>query len=245
MPRRYKTGRRKARRGRRVRVSPYVRRYRKKGTFAARQGPSTAIIKQPSGLPDRLHVKLVYREQFSSAQSPGSNLAELIYQGNSPFDPAGGAGSGQPELWTEWSAMYQRYLCTGSKIDVVSQLNNASTGPNTGMTMITHSPYIGGYASINAMMEDPYCRRKAIKANYIGTGMNRQVYSCSTAKALNRTQANIRDDNDFTALVTANPAIVWYWHVGNFVPGSNDQSLIVDVKITYYVTFYNRIRPVV
>lgn len=217
---------------------------RKKGnnSWPKFRGPGTTIIRQPSGTSDRLFVKLRFREQFSSAQSPGTNLADIVYKGNSPFDPSF-TSAVQPYLFSNWAQLYQRYVCFGSKITTYNVMNNATSGPANAMTMISHSPYQAAYVSIYSFETDPYVKRKNVNFGALGVGRNSQSYFCSTAKATNRPKKAVAIEENYSALVTADPATLWYWHLGNYVPGSNDQSLICDVVIDYYVMFYQPIRP--
>jgi len=234
----------KRRRPARFRVSTRRTFRRKKGSNLRIKfrGPSTTIIKQPSGTSDRLFVRLRFREQFSSAQNPGSNLADIVYKGNSPFDPSFTSAT-QPYLFSNWAGLYQRYVCFGSKINTYNVMNDATVGPANCMTLISHSPYQGAYTSITSFETDPYVKRKQVTFGALGVGRNSQKYFCSTAKATNRPKKAVAIEENFSALCTADPATLWYWHLGNYVPGSNTQSLICDVVIDYFVMFYQPIRP--
>jgi len=65
----------------------------------------------------------------------------------------------------------------------------------------------------------------------------------STAKINGVPRRNIETDPQMSALTSANPTNQWYWHVWNYVPGGETQSLYQVVKLTFYCVFKARISP--
>lgn len=204
---------------------------------------SQVIIKQPSGVPDRLYVKLRYREQLNFAQLAGA-LSTNVYRGNSLFDPDFTGTGGQPYFFDQWSALYSTYTVLASSIQVRSMLNGA--GVFNTITTIVPQPFSGsfGSASQELMEEQPYAKVNVMKATTEG-GWGFQKHYMSTSKILGVKRYAIEAEDNYSALISASPTDTWTWHIGNYVPGGSNQSLIQDVIITYYAVFEQRARPAI
>jgi len=206
---------------------------------------STVIIRQPTGLPDRLRLKLIYRESLSWSQASG-NLADNVYRGNSIFDPDLTGTGGQPFLFDQWATLYGLYTVSGSSIEVVS-MNNAGTAATQrhGITPTTTST-VFGTTDQELAEERPYSRVVTpIAGGDAGavTGSTRNKHYMGTAKINGLPKRNVDTDPNLSSLVSTNPTTQWYWHVWNYVPGGETQSLYQIVKITYYCTLKTRISP--
>jgi len=207
---------------------------------------STVIIRQPTGLPDRLRVKLIYRESISWSQTTG-NLGDNVYRGNSLFDPDVTGSGGQPYLFDQWAVLYGLYTVSGSAIEVTSMMNG---GPGStqrhGVTPATTSTAFGT-TDQELAEERPYT--KAVTPHAVGGAANAAVgnshikHYMGTAKINGLPKRNVDTDPNLSSLVSTNPATQWYWHVWNYVPGGETQSLYQIVKITYYCTLKTRISP--
>jgi len=228
--------------------------FRPARSFPGRQGSryvpyrrtaSEIIIRQPSGLPDRLRVKLVYREQLSWSQASG-NLADNVYRGNSIFDPDLTGTGGQPYLVDQWAAVYGYYTVIGSSIEVTSMVNAGSAATQRhGVTPATTST-VFGTTDQELSEERPYT--KAVTPVMGGSAASNTGQSVirtymSTAKINGMVRRQVEGDMQFAGLFSGNPANQWFWHVWNYVPGGETQSLYQTVKLVYYCALKTRISP--
>lgn len=227
----------------RVRKGVPRRRYARTKKAFSKGAPSVVRIKEPSGMPDRLYVKLVVRTTISSVQASGA-LATASFVGNALFDTYTSGGGPQPKFFSNYSALYSRYVVYGSKIVVYNNLNNATSGPNNTITMISPTNESANFSSIDDQREYRYTRSKNMSVHYIGTGQSvNKGYYMSTAKIAGKPRRSIATEDDYSAPITANPQQIWHWKVSNYVPGASvTQSLVQDVKITYYACFYKPIQ---
>lgn len=207
-----------------------------------RRKASQVIIRQPSSLPDRLYVKLVYREQLSWSQA-ANQLADNVYRGNSLFDPDLTGTGGQPFGFDQWTAFYGSYTVLGSSIEVVSMLNNNSAVGNTRAAVIpTNTSSQFGAAQQELAEEVPYGKWGTCRMGAAGVGQCTVKSYMSTAKMAGVVRPAVQIADSFSALYTANPTAPWFWHVINYFPGGSvgNQSLIQNVKLTYYCVFEGR-----
>jgi len=208
------------------------------------QKASSLIIRQPSGLPDRLFVKLRYREQLSYTQTSGT-VSAGVYRGNSLYDPRFDTGGGQPYLFDQWAALYQTYRVLGSKVRLLDSLNQGTGGDSRSFIFASPSSTSLSTTSQEQICESPYRKLSMIKAGAIGIGQTQLSMYMGTAKILGRKKSIVQVDPNLLSAVTTDPANQWYWHVGNWVAGGQTQSLLSDLIITYYCVFETRQRPAI
>lgn len=206
-----------------------------------RRTASQVIIRQPSSLPDRLYVKLRYREQLSWTQLSG-DLGDNVYRGNSCFDPDLTGTGGQPLGFDQWSTFYGYYTVLGSKIEVSSMHNGGGSGANMARVGIVPTNISTAFAATDREVaeETPYAQWKHLTMAATGCGQAFQKSYMSTAKMEGSVRAAIQIADSYSALTTANPAAPWFWHVCNYVPSGSTQSLFQNVVLTYYVVFEGR-----
>jgi len=207
-----------------------------------RRTASSVIIRQPTGLPDRLRVKLVYRENLSYSQTSG-DLADQVYRANSLFDPDLTGTGGQPYLFDQWASVYGVYTVIGTGIEVQAMVGGTNaTNCRVGITPTTTST---AFATTDQELseERPYSTVRMCQMGATGIGQTYLKGYISTAKMNGLTQQTVHNDSLWSGLVGGNPSNQWYWHVWNYVPSANTQSLQLVVKLTFYVVFRTRISP--
>lgn len=218
-----------------------ARRYRKNPYKVRSKGYASAVvIKQPSGLPDRLFVKLRYREQLSFAQAIGA-LSENVYRGNSIFDPDQSGAGGQPFLFDQWANFYSTYRVLASSIKAYS-FNNGQTYNN--MVVIAPSPQATTFGTTGQELieELPYSKRRVARMGSNDAGQSYITHYMTTSKILGKKKSVVQNEDNLASDTSTNPVDQWYWHLANWVPGGTGQSLIQDVILTYYVVFETRAR---
>lgn len=202
---------------------------------------STAFIRQPSSIPDRLYVKLRYREQLAWTQVSG-NLADNVYRGNSLFDPDLTGTGGQPLGFDQWAAFYASYTVLASECKVTSMLNG-SVGPNNLIAGVVPTLFSNALGTGDQERADefPYSKHAPVMVGNVGVGQNVVKNYMTTNKIWGVVRPAVQIADSFSALVTTNPASGWFWHVYNYVPGSQTNSLIQEVELTYYCVFESRV----
>lgn len=241
MPKRY-TPRRKA---------PFrkkgKRNYRKGGRkvfkkIKRREKPTSVIIKQPSGLPDRLFVKLKYTEFLTWTQTLGT-LSSNIYRGNSLFDPDLTGTGGQPYLFDQWSALYNNYRVHGCKVrfEMTGNGGGVFNCVRMGITPSTQSSTFGASGQ-ELIQEQPRSKWRMWNMGAASVGQGIVKHYISTRQAIGLNKAG-ESDQDYQATVTANPAKQWYFHCWCYTPDGNTIAASSSITLTYFAEFYNRAAP--
>lgn len=81
-----------------------------------------------------------------------------------------------------------------------------------------------------------------MRAGSYSTPMRSWSSYMSTSKLMGINKAAVKDEDNNAALVTANPANVWFWNV-LLIPANaavTQTSWVVVIKLTYYAEFFGR-----
>jgi hypothetical protein len=202
-----------------------------------RRSASQVVIRQPTGLPDRLYVKLIYREAVAFSQAGGA-VGDNVYRGNSLFDPDLTGTGGQPSGFDQWAAFYATYTVLGSKCEVIS-MSGGGSACNT-IHGITPTNFSSVFTDVERAQEQPYDKSDTIVFGSQGIGQGKLSNYMSTSKIIGVVRPAIQIEDSYSALVSANPAVQWFWHVWNLVPTANTQALQQQVKLTYFCVFETR-----
>jgi len=131
----------------------------------------------------------------------------------------------------------------GSSIEVTSMVGGVNaTNVRTGITPTTTSTAFGTTA-FEESEERPYSKVQSLVMGATGIGQGVQKVYMSTAKINGLPRRNVETDPNLSALTGASPTTQWYWHVWNYVPSANTQSLQQIVKLTFYCALKTRISP--
>lgn len=240
MPRRIV--RRKRRLVRRPRRTLRRRRIKRRGR------PSTAVMRGPTGFPDRIRVKVNYFTtiSFVLAPSPGSAGQFWVLRGNSLFDPEYAIGGSQPYAHDQWAAFYTRYRVYGSALQLVSCLPNSSIPgqTNTGATVTivpstTPTPISSGITGARELREMPYSRTWG---STLYTPIRGKKYYMSTAKITGVSKSNVKIDPNYSAIIANDPNREWFWIILMMptTQSSETNTWECQFKITYYAEYYDR-----
>lgn len=247
MRRRFKKARRPYRRFKRsfYRRRNAHRRHRKPGRISRRS--------EPLLLPDRLQTKLKWSINVLATLN-GAGLAVLNLFGNGPYDPdGGGTPLNQPTGWDQYSAFYDRYYCSGSKIKMeVTNVNNdlgAAADPTVSDALVGLIPSNNIVTTSNLTTtnpsELPYAQEKTV-APFPGHQYRVLKKYMSTKKMFG--QPGCAYNPDFQGIagntgVGSNPNNLWWWNAYFVAPAgaaATGKKYRVRLWITFYVTFYRR-----
>jgi hypothetical protein len=202
-------------------------------------GPSTFMLRSPTGMADRVEIPLVYEDIISF--STGATQANYVFRGNGAFDPDATGIGHQPKYYDTWAAIYNRYRVLRSSIRV-NWVNGSQSGsqlviiPDTNMLIATQPVY--------AYAEDPRARKSRIipfLANQTGT----LSHKISTRKQLGLRREELYA-GEYSSTVGNIPAQQWFWNCFflnvNSAINLNGQA---SIRVTYWIEFYDRVEPAV
>lgn len=195
--------------------------------------------KLPTGVPDRMSLKLKY-ETIINMTSAGSTAVQ-VFRGNSLFDPDYTGVGTQPLGYDQWSNFYERYKVNASKMMISF---SATSDSNIAATLLLNLTPNGGTSNTpdtRAYYEwgtTAYNRNKLVGLMSGGSPIVYMKNYVSTQKIWGEKTTS----DEYSALITSNPARVWFWvfQVDAMSGGGAATTGLVKCTITYYCEFYDR-----
>lgn len=198
---------------------------------------------------DRAVIKLRYTYTgMLNIASNQNGLASKIFRANSLYDPEYSTGGGQPEGFDIWKKFYNRYRVLACKINVYG---SNYTNPQA-FFFVMSAPgqnedtpqQFGGLETAELMSIPSTFIRYGMLTGLNGSKSKARLkHYMTTAKIFTRP---INQLDDTACVVTTNPALQWFYHVGvrrlSGVAGGTSDALQLDytVRLTYYVEFLDR-----
>jgi len=221
-PRRTNPVRRKTTRYRR----PYVR---KNPTGTSRK-PYSKVMRLP--VADKVYTRLRYSDGISFTCTLADTIYPYTYQ-TSIYDPDL-SGVGHQPMWRDmYAAQFNRYRVNGIAYKIYVKNTNAV---NMAIFLVQHSSVTTTDTNINTALE-----RNATKRVYLDSPSNKSNIIkgyLNVAKVFGLSRQAFTADDQYDALVTANPAKMGYLHL--MALGRAPAILNVQVELTYYVEFFDR-----
>lgn len=195
---------------------------------------SLVSVRGPSGLPDRLRVKLKYADVY-----PLITSAAQIYRfkGNGLVDPDDTGTGHQPYMFDQWAAMYDRYRVYGSSI-LVDAINVSAT---VAAQLVVY-PTAANSTTANTIAEASEIPRSVRTylmpvASRFPVRVKRYV---STRSIEGLARGTVEIDDTYASVSTTNPNNLWYWNVvAESLDLTTTLNMYFTVKIMYYVEFYS------
>jgi len=215
----------------------YRRNVPKKKTYKKRGNKRAVLTRIPGTiLPDKLQVKLPYTERYDILTAAGSAAYQRM-SGNSAYDPDYTGAGQQPLGFDEWKAFYTKYVVKGSKCDV----QIVPVGSNYSYESVL-VPFPGTSASASSNLDNLKAMQYAKwGVSQTSGNLRRMSTYMDTTKLYGK--PNITDEIDpaFSALIGSDPAEEWTWQIG-VQPCDRASTVycVVYVKMTYYITFFDR-----
>lgn len=210
------------------------------------QTASKVVIRQPSGVPDRLFVKLKYSTVLFFTSTTGG-ISQNQFRGNAIQDPDVTGVGGQPYLFDQWATLYNRYRVRGSSVKAQATQSTSNTGnfasnvtvmlvPSNNTTTFSISELAREQPYTKWIQTKPYGSRDALIKSYM-----------STAKIMGVRKSVIANEQDYSSAVSTNPNVQWYWNVLMYTSDEQTTSSTtpIHISLTYYVELYDRQRPTV
>lgn len=239
MPRIKRTNRRVGRRAfRRAggRSRPTRRRFKRRGGGRA----TTKIMRSPTGFPDRIFVKLKYRDIKIASSTLGAASVQ-VYRANTVYDTDFTSVGHQPYATDQWGALYNKFRVHGSSITTRCY---ETTGTIAWQEIILPHLSTGTPASVYPLEEMPYVNVRTL-SNQVGLNrqnLNRGRYM-STSKIFGVDKQAVRDEDNFSGnySTSTDPTNLWYWtHIVYPMDSSTSISVLVNYELTFYVEWFER-----
>lgn len=224
----------------RRRSAPVHRRpapYRRRSMVPRRRKPG--IYVNPVGTADYAFVKLRYVDTFSvgaNGVAPSLN----VFRGNGPYDPLYAAGGGTCDHFATYAALYQRYICTGSKLRVTFM----NGGANDIMCAVIAAPdtYTPGSEPLTETMEQKRCITRTLGNNNGGNNIKVIQSYQSTARIMSVPKVTVLADDAFQSGVATIPSREWVWNIlTQTADEATNTTVRFKVEITYYCKFFQNI----
>lgn len=195
----------------------------------------TVVCYTPSICPDIMRVCLPY---FQRGNVAGTGITDIVFRGNSCFDPDFTGVGAQPIGFDVWAGFYRRYRVIGSHITVYA--NSLDAADALAMFVVP--------LNTNTALTSPeqLCEQQDAKKMILGlqTGDSRYVLThyMETSKMMGIAKNAYRNEFELSAPIGNNPTREWYWHCGLF-----DVSSLLDLQnadfmfeVKYYVEFFDK-----
>lgn len=157
-----------------------------------------------------------------------------VWAGGSVFDPDVTGAGVQPYWHDQITAPYRRYQVYASKISVYPHCSDL-TATNT-IVRCYIIPYHTTSMAADTDPSDLGAMRLAAQKNFVGNQKLKKISNYASTRMVLGSNAK---DNDCSANVGASPTTQFYWHVVfDDIASGSDVILTYDIKITYYVKFF-------
>jgi len=204
-------------------------------------GGSSMATKVTGGFPARVRVKLVYMQ---SNYYTTTTYLEQLFKGNSCFDPDQTGTGSQPYNFDDWAVQYIRYRVIGSHCTVAVGQSSIASAATNARFVLAPTNLSTGFVAYEDAVSSPLVTDKMWMAHGVN-GYPAGPVAPGTLRANFTTREILGEDHGdrFQALVTADPADVWYWYIG--ASSADATSTItgwLHTRIVYDVEFFDR-RP--
>jgi hypothetical protein len=197
-----------------------------------RQRMLTVRIPKPIGFPDRYATQLQYSDAVSI--NPSATVGQYTFRGNSLYDPDYTSAGHQPRYFDQLAAVYTKYRVLACTLSVTAVTATATSA----QIVIIPNTDVVTFSTVYDALEHP----RAIALRLIGTSgvmaaKRTTRMRTSTILGLSKMQSQ---DNDYAALVTANPSQMWYFILFASEPGGGNVHIVTSVTLTYECEFFDR-----
>lgn len=177
-------------------------------------------------------MKLIYSDSDNTGVSAGG--ATYYQYRSSVYDPLYATGGHQPMYFDQYAAMYGRYRVLAMGFSLEATTDQQTNGP----LFITCTWNTDGSLD-NSLSE--VRERKGTKCCTVSHGFKGRLRGyCSVAKAWGVRRQAVMYDDDYSALVTTNPAKQLFLNLQVWnQTTSNSISPHMNIRIFYVVKFYD------
>lgn len=181
-------------------------------------------------------AKLFYCDVLSTGVAASSS-ATYTYQ-TSAFDPYVAVGGHQPMYFDQYAAMYQRYTVMGVAYYIECATDQATNGPLF-ITCVMNSDNVVP-SNLSTARERVGTKETCVSHGYKGILKG----YCSLKKVSGATSRMIMTDDQYSAIISANPLRLGYliFQIWN-VSATASVSIHLSVRLKYYIRFFDPTDP--
>lgn len=236
-----------------IRRKKFARRKRRIGRKTKRMGKrrvrgkngfTSLTLRNPSGLPDRIFVKLKLHLDVTWTNTGGA-MASAIFSVNSAFDPTLAIGTNQGYLFDQWAALYDRYRVHALQYRVMPSFGALGITSTSVRELIVVETDLGtAFGSARLAIEQPRSQTNRFQVNAGHPQTIKGIARPNNLLGVTKKRYNV--DDIYQAAVTTNPGTQCYLHVNTYDPvGVADVSTTAGVYLLQYVEFFDRSIPAV
>jgi len=203
-----------------------------------RRTRKTVAVSRSSPIPDKFMTKMRYSSLQSMTTAGIGIPATYSFRMNSIFDPDLSGVGHQPLGHDELTPLYTKYNVTGCSY-IVTFTNQSAT--DYADIAVALRPNTNGWATMSTVLESAYVKRGVLGPESGSRNIRVIRGYCSIAKIRGVAKDKIRDENDYSALIGANPTLTptlqIYFENQNV---ANPITVNFRVELIYYVSLYDR-----
>lgn len=198
--------------------------------------PTATVVPALGGVSDTARVVLRYTHELTLTSTSGAYTSN-VFRGNGPFDPDQTGTGAQPVWYDDYSAMYNRYRCVGSRITVTfCHYTNSNVALVAG---VTPQHQTTSMASLVFAMAQPYTTVTCNTPHNVGRTVSQAL---TTAKYLGYSQTGFMGSDAVQCLYSTVPSHQWYWHVfARSVDSSTTLSMAALVYLDYDIIWFDKV----
>lgn len=221
----------------------FRRRWRRKYRKARSQlalSPQVFLKSHGLGYPMRYRTTLRYVEMSTSISSVLGAMGKYTFSANSCFDPNTTGAGHQPMYFDQLSAVYKYYRVVGSKITVRPTWVTGSPAETWFTVVCQDVDSLATYTDMGDAITSGFAHSQTTSGGFDLTQLNKKWMTCTFSQ---RKWANkSRNDRDWTALTSANPAKLMYFVIlMQPLDLASNATFIATVIIDYIVDFFELI----
>lgn len=226
-------------------VKRMVRAQRRKGKgYSKRRKLKRALrnggVKIPSNVANHCFVKLRYTSPMYLKTLTNTSVINSMVsvRGNNPYDPQAELGGGQPTYYDNYKALYESFVCYGSKISVEFIATNTSNtiGYQAVVVPSIKQPYPISAGSVNGanLCEQRYSKHKRFRGSIVQVGSDPVIKSYMSTKKI---WGNSNLNNQYDKVPTDNGTInnPWFW---NIIITNDTLTPTISCALKYTITYY-------
>lgn len=198
-----------------------------------RQRGFRRVSRRVVGVPSARYAKLSY------CDTVGGTVTAYLYNTwtwqSSLYDPYALMGGHQPMYFDQFATLYRKYTVLGIGYTFQVVTDASTNGPL--FATVTTSGNLTAPSSLSMARE-----RKGTKETTVSHGYRGHLKGYISVKnVLGLTAGQLRIDDQYSALVSANPAIPAYMHLQLFNLCPNNITAYISCRLTFYCRFFDPI----
>jgi len=189
------------------------------------------------GFPDVYRTRLTYTTKIAQALTAvNSYNAIQTFRANSLFDPDYTSTGTQPLYFDELSGIYERYRVKGVWLSI--QLINLGSGNPVAMCVSDSTSPTLTYNATETSMEGTSASPLMVCSSEGSQNVRKYSKYYSVSGVMGVTPSAVQSENNFSSLISDNPASQGYLHIQTESLNSTSTNVLMICQLTYNCEFY-------